>query len=360
MARRFDPDRLVVGEEEYVLKQNVMQAFSTNSFNNTGAGQFAVSGTGWLMYAYAPGGIIPVENNMLVWVDQKGMEQPVTDKLRPFHAPRLSPDGQRIVYNSSGLEQQIWVYDLIRDTDIQLTSEGWAIWPIWATDGKQIIFSWMKSEALNLFRRPYDRSSQMDRFSAKSDYMQRPASWSYDGSKLAIVESHGEPTYLDIVYWDTGSKSTKPFLNDNFDDKTPEFSAVGPWIAYTSNESNKRDQVFVTDFPLKSKKIQITSDGGQQPLWARNGKQLFYRYKSEVWAVDVQADKDFSFNNRHKLFDKPESWQGVGGVIRDYDLDRHSQRFLMVKFEQRKPTPVNELILVQNWVEELKRFLPIK
>jgi hypothetical protein len=89
-----------------------------------------------------------------------------------------------------------------------------------------------------------------------------------------------------------------------------------------------------------------------------DSKQLFYRWQGQVWAVDVRTEGDFSFTNRHMLFNKPEYWRGMGGVIRDYDLDTKTQRFLMVKFDQRMPTPVTEMILVQNWSEELKRILP--
>ena len=358
MARRFDPDRLIVDEEECLLVQNVMQAFTASSFHNTGAGQFAVSVTGWLVYSQ--GGLIPLENNSLVWVDQNGMEQPVTDRKFPFQAPRLSPDGQRIVYYSYGLEQQIWVYDIARDAPSQLTSDGWAIWPIWTPDGKRIVFSYVKSEDLNLFWQPYDRSLQMERFSAKSDYMQRPGSWNRDGSKLAIVESHGGDAGIDVSILDTGTKSITQFLNSDCTEKTPEFSHDGLWLAYTSAEANKHDQIYVTDFPNKSKKVQITSEGGEQPLWAKDGKQLFYRRQDEVWAVDIQSTGDFKAGKPHRLFRKPESWRGAGGVIRDYDLDLNSTRFLMVKVEQRKPTPVTEMILIQNWSEELNRRLPIK
>jgi hypothetical protein len=78
------------------IVENVMQAFSTRPFYNTGAGRFGISDSGSLMYAAR--GIVPDLKNLLVWVDQRGIEQPVTDLQHPFLAPRLSPDGQRIAY----------------------------------------------------------------------------------------------------------------------------------------------------------------------------------------------------------------------------------------------------------------------
>lgn len=103
-------------------------------------------------------------------------------------------------------------------------------------------------------------------------------------------------------------------------------------------------------------KRQVSSQGGYTPLWARNGKQLFYLWGDQVWAVDVRTDSGFSTGKPRLLFERAGYWQGA--PIRGYDLSRDGQRFLMVKKEQRKPQPVTEMILVQNWFEELKEKLP--
>ncbi len=122
MAVRFDPARLEVIGQPSPLVENVMQAFSTNGGYNTGAGQFSVSDSGALIYA--AGGILPDMQNSLVWVDQRGIEQPVTPLQMPFFAPRLSPDGQRITYVTAGREWQVYVYDLNTGTNSRLTVEG--------------------------------------------------------------------------------------------------------------------------------------------------------------------------------------------------------------------------------------------
>jgi len=103
-------------------------------------------------------------------------------------------------------------------------------------------------------------------------------------------------------------------------------------------------------------KRQVSIEGGSEPLWARNGRQLFYRREDQVWAVDVRTDGAFVAGKPRLLFEKPGFVQTY--PIRAYDLSLDSQRFLMVKFENRKPTPVTEMILVQNWFEELKRLVP--
>ena len=281
------------------------------------------------------------------------MEQPATALQAPFFAPRLSPDGQRIAYETFGREAQVWVYDLSRGTNSRLTDEGRALYPIWTPDGKKILFSWGKSLEWNLFWQPYDGSSPMERLKAY-EYFQYPGAWSLDGKTVALVETHPD-TGNDIAMLDAGSGRVTPFLNSQFNERNPEFSPDGRWITYTSDES-KRSEVYVRAFPGPGMKQQVSSEGGESPLWARNGKQLFYRWQDQVWAVDVRIEGGFATSKPRLLFEKPEYSQN--SPTRTFDLSPDGRRFLMVKWEQRKPTPVTEMALVQNWFEELKRLVP--
>jgi Tol biopolymer transport system component len=224
---------------------------------------------------------------------------------------------------------------------------------IWTPDGKRIVFAWQKSLVSNLFSQPYDGSSPMERLTT-SEYERQPGSWSSDGPTLALAEYHGDNGYK-IVLLEARSGRVRPFLNSQFNEAYPEFSPDGRWIAYSSNES-KRDEVYVRPFPGPGMEHQVSSQGGVQPLWARNEKQLFYRWQDQVWAVDVGTDGGFATSKPRLLFERPG--YSPGEPIRGYDLSQDGQRFLMVKFGQRKPTPVTEMILVQNWFEELRQKVP--
>jgi serine/threonine-protein kinase len=351
MAVRFDLARLETIGQPSPLVENVMQAFSTVGGSNTGAGQFAISDTGSLIYA--AGGIVPELKNSLVYVDQRGIEQPVTALRFPFCFPRLSPDGQRIAYVTAAREWQVWVYDLSRGTNTPLTGEGRATFPIWTPDGKRIVFGWHKSLAPNPFWQPYDGSSPMERLTT-SEYPQGPGSWFSDGQTVALSENNPATGY-DIVLLDARSGRVRPFLNSQFNEQYPEFSPDGRWIAYSSDES-KRDEVYVRPFPSPGEKIPVSSEGGSEPLWSRDGKQLFYRWQDQVWAVDVRTDGGFAISKPRPLFERPG--YALASPLRGWDLSHDGQRFLMVKLEQRKPTPVTEMILVLNWFEELKRLVP--
>ena len=351
MAVRFDLARLETIGEPSPLVEGVMQAFSTSASNNTGAGQFGISDSGSLIYA--AGGIVPDSKNSLVWVDQKGTEQPVTARQLPFWAARLSPDGRKIAYVTMAPEWQVWVYDLSRDTNSRLTGEGRATFPIWTPDGKRLLFGWHKSLMPNLFWPSFDGGSPMERLTASRN-SQGPGSWSSDGESVAITDASTE-TNLDIAILHFPSKRVTPFLQSQFNEAYPEFSPDGRWIAYSSDES-KRNEIYVRPFPGPGLKYQVSGEGGTEPLWARDGKQLFYRWQNQVWAVDAQTHGGFATTKPHLLFERPGC--AIAAPIRGYDLSLDGKRFLMVKLEDRKPTPATEMILVQNWFEELKRLVP--
>jgi eukaryotic-like serine/threonine-protein kinase len=352
MAVRFNLARMEVVGQPVALVGNVMQAFTTSSYyGHTGAGQFSVSDTGSLIYA--EGGIVPDRKSWLVWVDQRGIEQPVTASEVSFSSPRLSPDGKRIAYIAWGRECLVSVYDLSRGTNDRLTTEGTAYNVIWSPDGKRLLFSWCKFPPLNLYWRPSDGSSSMEHV-ATSEFDQQPGSWSLDGKTVAIHDEHPD-TGSDIAMLDVGSGRVTPFLNSPFNEEYPEFSPDAHWIAYTSDESNRRD-VYVRPFPGPGMKCLVSSGGGSEPLWARNVKQLFYRQGNQMWVVDFRTDGGFAATKPRLLFEKP----GYAHTfpLRTYDLSFDGQRFLMVKVEQRKPTPATEMILALNWFEELKRLIP--
>jgi serine/threonine-protein kinase len=150
-----------------------------------------------------------------------------------------------------------------------------------------------------------------------------------------------------------------PFLNSPAWEAYPEFSPDGGWLAYTSNESG-RDEVYVRPFPGPGGKWLISQGGGTEPLWGRNGKQLFYRgWENDqvwVWVVDVRTEGGFSPGKPRLLFKEA----GMGGTdpIRGWDISLDGQKFLMFKLEEKKSQPVTEMILVQNWFEELKCLCP--
>ncbi len=104
------------------------------------------------------------------------------------------------------------------------------------------------------------------------------------------------------------------------------------------------------------RQMEVILEGGTEPLWARSGKQLFYRWQDQVWAVDVRTDTGFTPGKPRLMFEQPG--YRMATPIRSWDISLDDQKFLMVKMDDRKPQAVTEMILVQNWFEELKRLAP--
>jgi eukaryotic-like serine/threonine-protein kinase len=121
---------------------------------------------------------------------------------------------------------------------------------------------------------------------------------------------------------------------------------------------SERFDVYVQPFPNPGGKWQISNDGGSEPLWSRDGKRLYYRRMGKVFAVDVQTGASFSAGKPRLLFEQPA--YSNGGPIRSWDISPDGRRFLMVLMGESKPQPATEMILVQNWFEELKRLCPAK
>lgn len=347
MAVRFDPNRLEVRGQPFPLVENVMQAFSADSEYNTAAGQYGISDNGTLVYA--PGGVTPSPRNSLVWVDDRGLERLVTGLGFPFVNPRLSPDGRRIAFDT-GIEGRVWVYDLGLDTNSPLTEEGRALFPLWTADGRRIIFAWQKSKVMNIFWQAADGSSPMERLTT-SPWNQSPGAISPDGRVLAVVER--SPAGTDIALLDLASRRLSSFLCSPYGESDPEFSPDGRWLAYTSDESG-RDEVYVRAFPGPGIKEQVSSQGGLEPLWSRDGRRLFFRRQGQVWMAEVGTAGGFRADKPRLLLERTGG-RGASPV-RTYDLSPDGRRFLMVKFEARPPAPITEMILVENWFEEIRRL----
>jgi serine/threonine-protein kinase len=358
MAIPFDLEKRQMTGQPFPVVPNVMQSLNTAAVN-TASGQFSISDSGSLVYA--AGGVLTDRQDSLGWVDRKGNSQTIVPFKAPFWAPRLSPDGTRIAYVTAGKEWLTWIYDPNRGTATRLIQEGKSDFPLWTPDGKHIVVKYWQSGEPNLFWLASDGSNPLHRLTT-SDCHQVPGSFTPDGVTLAFTELCPD-TGWDINLLNMKSRQVTPFLNTKANESYPEVSPDGRWMAYVSDESG-RDEVYVRPFPGPGGKQQISSDGGGNPIWSRDGKQLFYLNVGDIigdheygcWMVDVRTDGGFWAGKPRLLF-KTNQFV-VGRPSHTWDVSLDGQRFLMAKFGEREPHPVTELVLVQNWFEELKRLAP--
>ncbi len=150
-----------------------------------------------------------------------------------------------------------------------------------------------------------------------------------------------------------GEREPQPFLQTPFDETAAVFAPNGRWLAYVSNESG-RNEIFVQPFPGPGGKWQISTGGGTEPVWSRNGLELFYRNGNQMMAVEIATEPNFSPGTPKMLF---EGDFRTGLVSRaDYDVTPDGQRFLMVQLgDVLKESQIN---VVLNWFEELKQRVP--
>ena len=362
MAVQFDADKMQLVGQPVPVITDVMQSLNTlSSFDHIGAAQFSISGSGSLVYS--PGGIEPDKLDSLVWVDHSGKSTEVTAAKGRYHCPRLSPDGKRITYQTHQ-KNDVWIHDIMAGTAIPLTTDGLASWPIWRPGGAEVTFTRLVSGGRrSIYQARADGTGKLEQLTT-SENPQLPGSWSPDGKVLAFTEST-PATLSDILLFRPEDGSVKPFLSGKFNEGYPEFSPDGRFLAFTSNESG-REQVYVTPFPGPGPKVPVTIEGGWQPFWARSGKQIFFcRQYTQVWVADViRTEPIFQAGRLRLLFEHP-GYSSAGGYSsarpnRAWDISLDDRLFLTTRTGNREISPVTEMILVQNWFEELKRLCPTK
>jgi Tol biopolymer transport system component len=345
MAVPFDSKRLEVIGAAIPVVEDVLQSTAS------GAAQYSISTTGSLVYV---SGAVQSAQCKLVWVSRNGEAQPLVAPAHAYLGPRVSPDGRRVAVAIQEQEAQIWQYDLARETLTRLTFEGNNnVAPSWTPDGKRIAFISNSAAPQNIFWLLADGSGGMERLTT-SQYTQVPMSWSADGQMLAFLEVNPSTGY-DIWVLHMGERKPEPFLRTSFNESVPRFSRDGHWLAYISNESG-RYEVYVQPFPGPGGKWQISTEGGTEPVWNPNGRELFYRSGDKIMAVDVATQPGFAAGTPRKLFEGPYLPSPLTNP--NYDVSPDGQRFLMLKPSESAEAAPTQINVVLNWFEELKQKVP--
>jgi Tol biopolymer transport system component len=345
MAVPFDPQGLTVTGTPVPVVDGVLQS------STSGAAQYSLSSTGSLVYVC---GEFQSAQRRLVWVTRNGAEQTVTAPVRTYLFPRLSPDGRTVAVGVSERETHIWLYDLARETSTRFTFEGIVNHnPTWTPDGKRIAFNSDKDGETSIYWQLTDGSGGLERLTT-SPYPNIPMSWSSDGQLLAFIESN-PTTGSDIWVLRLSDRKPQPFLQTTFNESVPRFSPDGHWLAYISNESG-RFEVYVQPYPGPGGKLQISTEGGTEPVWNRNGRELFYRSGDKMMAVDISTKPNFAAGKARMLFEG--RYERTPATSPNYDVSPDGQRFLMLKPSQQEAPAPTQINVVLNWFEELKRRVP--
>jgi serine/threonine protein kinase len=324
--------------------------------------RYAVSDSGVMIYI--PDYVATLINRSLVWVDRDGNEKPLMVQPAEYIDCRISPDGSRVALTmgTAGMNEDIWILDLASEIPTRFTfNESMDNTPLWTPDGNRIVF-WSNRQEGGIYWKSSDNTGNVEKLGPISGRWIFPSGWSEDG-KIMVLEMGSEDSGgKDIIAMSMeGDHPTKKLLSKGHLETNPRISADGQWMAYTSNESGQ-NEIYVRPFPLVEAGIwQVSIGGGHSPLWAPDGRELFYRSGVAVMAVPIETEPTFKIRGRPEELFRDKYFLNTFGY--SWDISHDGNMFLMVqrltiRSSESKSEIPPKMAIVTNWFEELKQKVP--
>ena len=268
--------------------------------------------------------------------------------------PALSPDGKSVAVEAWEADgnRDIWVHDAARGTKTRITfgpaSDGH---PAWSPSGEHIAFNSDRGGGIGIFSKPADGSGEAVVLGGEDAGGMAP-DWSRDGEFVIYSARQGEDTGDDL--WFLKPKAGRegyeptPYLRTAADERIPVFSPDDRYVAYVSSESG-RSEIYVRPFPEGRGKWQVSINGGTQPRWRRDGKELFYVEEDQLMAVSVSTAQDFSWATPKLLF--RDRWLTSSFPKQRYDVSADGQRFVLREEVEGESGKRPAIRVVENWYE---------
>ncbi|MEP7001171.1 MAG: hypothetical protein ABI969_11875, partial [bacterium] len=306
----------------------------------------SLANNGTLLYTRRKPGNAPM------LVDAKGLSTPLLPNVTGmFMNPRLSPDGRRLAIQASGPQgNDVWVYDIASHTPTRLTSTGSAQLPVWTPAGDHVVYF-----------------SQLDGgsyWSVSADGGSPPLRIATAPGGLAgIVTRDGRAVIYETMQngvWsirsallDSANAQSSSLVSGEADSYQPALSPDGRWLAYTSKGSG-RYEVYVRSYPLKGGAAQISDAGGSEPVWAGDGRQLYYRSAGHMVRASLAFAPRVTAEAREPMFA-----DGFDGDMphANYDVFPGGRRLVTIA---QGDAAMPEAVVILNWRSELRARLAQK
>jgi Tol biopolymer transport system component len=290
----------------------------------------------------------------LVWVDRAGVVRPAGAPDRPFENVVIAPDGTRAIVQIRGSFTELWMYEFGRNTLTPIgRSAGSNQAPLFSPDGLRVIYRGTRKGTRNLYWRAIDGSGDEERLTTKPDVSQTPTSISRDGRWLLFNENDpADPggTGSWMLRLD-GDHTPQRLFTDSAGESDPQISPDGKWIAFQAAVSS-RQEIFVAPFPAAGPRRQVSTDGGGEPLWSRDGHELYFQSGTKLMSVSISPGVSFA-SSVPRLVHEGRFFRTINGNT-SYDITPDGSRFLRI--EQVTPArPITQMELVLNWFQELNR-----
>jgi serine/threonine protein kinase/Tol biopolymer transport system component len=316
VALAFDADHLRFVGDPFPI------ADSVGSYPNTASGIFTASAAGTIAFQQA----VDAPVSRLEWLDRGGKPIATVGDPGNLEDPALSPD-QRYVSTASidpqSGSQNIWIHDLTSATSQRFTYlPTYDHYPVWSPDSRQIAFDSSRSGHLAIYVKTVGGD---ERLLYQSKEAAQPTSWSPEGSQL-VFQTLSPDTKWELWILNTKNGEARPLLHGVANEKAGQVSPDGRWILYTSDESG-RSEVYATRFPDATGRWQVSTDGGSQPRWRADGREVFYLSPDRrIFAALVEAkDGNFVVGRPQALFQTAARMSGE----RSFDVSSDGKRFLI-------------------------------
>jgi serine/threonine-protein kinase len=336
LAAPFDPGRLRITGPTVSLAQGIRVTVG-------GPPQLALSGTRSLVY-------FPEEPFQLVRVDRQGGAKPLVDVRRRYHSPRVSPDGRRVAvdFNHQGT-RDVWTLDVQQHTLSRLTFDNDGHDPVWSPDGRTVAYATARGGVIGMFLQDGGGAGTADSLLVGSTAMTVGAFVPGTREVVSLITGNSGSWDLGVMPLE-GDRKPRTLLGTQFNECYPAISPDGRWLAYVSDESGQ-NEVYVRSFPDGGGKVLVSQAGGSEPVWSRDGRELYYRgfdqLTTPLVAVSVRTSPNFTVLGRASLFDLSEFEAAVPHA--NYDVTPDGG-FVMISQGR-----ASEMVLVQNWTEEASR-----
>jgi Tol biopolymer transport system component len=340
--------------------RGVRRAVGATGFG--GSACYDISTTGTLVYA--PGSATANTLSTLAWVDAQGRREAIGLPAGQYAHPRLSPNGKWLaVERPTSTSTEIWLYELSgKAAERRLTEGGNNRYPVWSRDGAYLVFQSDREGDRGIFRQRADGAGVAERLTMPAkgtDHV--PEDWSPTEDRLVLSVMSGNA--VELAMWTPSDRTPKRFgavQSTNLFDAV--FSPDGKWLAYSVRGAD--GLVTYVQSMTSSSRYQIgrTEDIVHHPLWSHDGKRLIYfpGGSGSAMAVDIRTEPTFAVGRPTPLPGEGLPLNVQPNSLLNHDVGPDGRFVTILDDTSGGAAASNQIVIVQNWFEELKRLVPIK
>jgi len=317
------------------------------STTGTGLAQMAVADNGTVAY-------VPEEPRSLVLIDRAGSSRLAFPEGRNFHSPRFSPDGRRMLTDFNTADgRDVWVLDLVNGGMTRATSSRDGHDANWMPDGRSIVYSSVVNGLLGVFRTRLGSAEPPESLMVSSTLGYSGIPLGTGDSMVTVGNSLQPGSGGDIGMLQNGGRGPlEPLVASRFDEGYPAVSSDGRWLAYVSNLSGQ-NQVYIRPLNGDGEQVQVSLEGGTEPVWGPDGRELFYLSSvgaaASLMAATVQTSPTLAVTARRTLF--PVTDIATATPHSNYDISPDGRTFAMVRFN-----PATRIMIIQNLPALVRRL----